>query len=91
MMGTRPGLAGSRRVADLRPATRDPGRNQRPAPRDPERPGPGPGLARYTTRDPSRRRPPDARTPGSLTRRDPAWRPGTQPLQPAFLSSPPCG
>ena len=35
-------LAGSRRVADLRPATRDPGRNQRPAPRDPERPGPRP-------------------------------------------------
>ena len=70
--GPHAGLAGSRGVADLRPATRDPGRNQRPAPRDPERPGPGPGLARYTTRDPSRRRPPDARTPGSLTRRDPA-------------------
>ena len=47
-----PGLAGSRGVADLRPATRDPGRNQRPAPRDPERPGPRPGLARFMTRDP---------------------------------------
>ena len=47
------GLAGSRGVADLRPATRDPGRNQRPAPRDPERPGPRPGLARFMTRDPS--------------------------------------
>ena len=49
----RAGLAGSRWVADLRPATRDPGRNQRPAPRDPERPGPRPGLARFMTRDPS--------------------------------------
>ena len=35
-----PGLAGSRGVADPRSATRDPGRNQRPAIRDPERPGP---------------------------------------------------
>ena len=46
---SQPGLAGSRRVADLRPATRDPGRNQRPvrpAPRDPVRPGPRTGLNR---------------------------------------------
>ena len=40
-----PGLAGSRGVADPRPATCDPGRNQRPATRDPDRPGP-PGPAR---------------------------------------------
>ena len=37
--GLRPGLAGSRGVADLRPATRDP-----------ERPGPWPGVARVMTR-----------------------------------------
>ena len=34
------GLAGSRGVADPRPAARDPGRNQRPATRDPYRSGP---------------------------------------------------
>ena len=34
------GLAGSRGVADLRPATRDPAQNLRPATRDPVRPGP---------------------------------------------------
>ena len=34
------GLAGSRGVADPRPATRDIGRNQRSATRDPEQPGP---------------------------------------------------
>ena len=33
-------LAGTRGVADPRPATRDPGRNQRPATRDTERPRP---------------------------------------------------
>ena len=37
-----PGLAGSHGVADLRPATRDPGQNLRPATRDPVRPGPCP-------------------------------------------------
>ena len=53
------GLAGSRGVADPRPATRDPGRNKRPATLDPERPGrpdrpghfsnarPGPGICQY--------------------------------------------
>ena len=38
-------LAGSRGVADPRPAPRDPAQNQRPATRDPERAGP-PGPAR---------------------------------------------
>jgi hypothetical protein len=39
--GPTAGLAGSLRVADQRPATRDPGQNQRPATCDPERPRPG--------------------------------------------------
>ena len=77
-----PGLAGSRGVADLSPATRDPGRNKRPAPRDPERPGPGLGLARYTTRDR-----PDARKPNptrpSVAARDAA--PAARfPIQPTL-------
>ena len=42
--GRAPGLAGSRGVADPRPATRDPGRDELPATRDPERPGPGSGF-----------------------------------------------
>ena len=50
------GLAGSRGVADPRPATRDPGRNQRPANRDPERPGP-PGPARTYPVRPGHTRP----------------------------------
>ena len=66
-----PGLAGSRGVADLRPATRDPGRNQRPATRDPEQPGPGPVLAGIRNV-----------TPPGLTRRPEASQRGSQGRSP---------
>ncbi len=59
-------LAGSLGVADQRPATCDPGRNQRPSTRDPERPRPG-HDARVTPRPGRGPGPPSpARSPLSL-------------------------